>query len=731
MLATPLLEVMDRRGAWTVRRAAAKALLPDPELKVSEWAAKYRVIAGEEGAESGRWSNERAPYLTEIMDCLSPSHPCERVTVQKCAQTGLSQIATNFLFFVADQAPGPAMFIQATVDAAKDWVREKLMPAIEATPRAKKVFARQASRDEQGSTTRFKKFPGGYVLIAGANSAAALRQHTIRYMVKDDWDQWPPDVDGQGDPDKMADQRLTNFHNQGTAKVLQGSTPTIEGLSRAHAAYEVSDQRVYEVPCPHCGFRQELVWENLKFNKTAPYEARYLCAAEDCGVLIEHHHKTWMLAQGAWRATNPGPGREPGFRIYGVMSAFKSWDDLAHEHAECGGDRQKLKVFYNTSVGRPWREDGTAPPWHELMQRREAWKLRTVPAGVLIITCGVDVQGNQLRYQVIGWGVGKTSWSIDYGAILGDTGNTGLTGPWMELGRLLDRRYPDAFGRTRGIDMMAIDSGFNTQAVYDFLRPRNRRHRAIAVKGSGKPDAKLLGLPVRQEKTKGDRIKRYGIQSYPVGTWPLKSEFNGQLRLKPPEIENAPFPLGYCHFTLEHDEAFFKESTAEQLAVTTAKGKTTMAWVVKGENHYLDTRIYARAAAEHGQLRMSAMTIGDWQALIHRLEVPAAVTNPDLFSLALQRGAKPIQGLTLAPHDAAVPPNPHGAPPVTTTEDAPESEALPSQDGAAVDATQDAASRLGSETPPSGSSLDTLELPPGERAAPPERRIKVRPKPRW
>lgn len=628
----------DRRGELAVRQAFARALRRTPELTVSQWAERHRVIAAEEGAESGRWSNARVPYLAEIMDCMSPSHPCETVTVEKCAQTGFSQIVVNCLFFFADQAPGPSMLIQPTIDLARMFIRQKLNTAAEATPRIAQRFNEQKSRDEQGSSTFFKKFGGGFLLITGANSTAGLRSHTIRYMAKDEWDEWPDDIDGQGDPDGMANARLTVYRGAGLSKCLQGSTPTTESRSRTHKAYLASDQRVFEVPCPDCGHRQELIFENLKFNREAPYDARYQCQA--CGVPIAHHHKAAMLAAGSWNATTRGPGRQPGFRISGLMSPFITWDQIAQAFNLARDDQQALRVFYNTVIGRPWREEGDAPAWHVLQKRVEDWKLRTVPAGALVLTCGVDVQKDELRYQVVGWGPGMTSWAVDYGSIPGDTANTGLDGPWVELERLRVRKFPDAFGGTRAIDMMAVDAGYNTQAVYDFVR---RRPGVMAVKGMPKPDALLLAPAKKEETTQGGKLRRRGVVLWRVGTWRLKSEFYGLLRRVPPAVENADYPLGYCHYSRETEEGFFQELTAEILAPKRGpSGRTTLQWIEKGPNHYLDTRIYATAAAERVGVRR--MTIGDWQALADKLEVPSEATQADLFALALQRGAKPIAG---------------------------------------------------------------------------------------
>jgi phage terminase large subunit GpA-like protein len=49
------------------------ALLPDPDLDVSEWADEYRTLSRVSAGEPGRWRTSRTPFLKEIMDCLSPT----------------------------------------------------------------------------------------------------------------------------------------------------------------------------------------------------------------------------------------------------------------------------------------------------------------------------------------------------------------------------------------------------------------------------------------------------------------------------------------------------------------------------------------------------------------------------------------------------------------------------------------------------------------------------------
>lgn len=49
-------------------------LKPPPELTLSQWADRYRMLSAESSAEPGRWHTDKAPYQREIMDAMG--WPC-------------------------------------------------------------------------------------------------------------------------------------------------------------------------------------------------------------------------------------------------------------------------------------------------------------------------------------------------------------------------------------------------------------------------------------------------------------------------------------------------------------------------------------------------------------------------------------------------------------------------------------------------------------------------------
>lgn len=623
------------KAADTYRPAFAQGLMPDPDYRISEWAEKHRVIPAETSSMPGKWRNAVAPYLVEIMDCMSPSDPCRRVTVLKSAQSGGSEAATNVAGFVADVAPGPMLIVHPTLEAAANWDREKLTPNIEVNPRLRKKVVENKGRSG-GSTAKHKKFPGGFLALAGANSAAGLRQRSIRYLIKDDWDEWPFDVNGQGDPDKMANARQISYLNSGTAKCLEISTPTNKSTSRSYRAYyEESDQRIWKMRCPHCDEAQEFRFfplskepfrGGIKFNPQPPYDAHYVCEFNGC--IIEHHEKSKLLATGKWFAQTPGPGKHPGFKISSIFSPFVPWDDIVKAFLEAKDKPLELKTFFNLWLGEAWEERGDAPDWKRLLALREPYDPGRIPLGALLVTTAVDVQKDGFYYEVVGWSAGKTSWLMDKGFLPGDTSRAES---WLQLDTLYERGYENAWGRAFRSDMMAVDAGYNTHMVHAWVR---KKERAMAVRGVSGAQAPVLGTPTKLDVSYAGQKKKSGLRVWPVGDWQAKIEIFSYLRLEGVKEGHESDPRGYCHFHELADENYFKQLTSESLVTVAKKGKTVTEWQQTGENHFLDCRKYNLAAIE--RIGISRFTAGDWDTLAAMRNAPLETLQGDLLALATQ-----------------------------------------------------------------------------------------------
>ena len=193
------------------------------------------------------------------MDCLSATSEVEEVLLMKAAQVGGSEAILNALGYAIDHAPGPAIIVQPTVELAKRFSRQRLDPLVTDTPELAAKVAPARSRDS-GNTILSKDFPGGQLIITGANSAVGLRSMPAQYAFLDEIDGYPVDVDEEGSPIELVEARQRTFARRKRIKV---STPTIAGRSAVEAGYEASDQRRFYVPCPACEEMQPLEFARL------------------------------------------------------------------------------------------------------------------------------------------------------------------------------------------------------------------------------------------------------------------------------------------------------------------------------------------------------------------------------------------------------------------------------------------------------------------------------------
>lgn len=580
-----------------VRRPAVVAgLKPPARLSLSAWADEHFRLSVESAAAPGRW--KCLPYQIGILDAVSDP-TVTHVSVMKSARVGYSLMVSATIGYYMHMAPAPILVVQPTQEDARGFSKETIAPMLRDVPVLSAMLFEddeEAGPRDGANTITHKRFPGGVLSLVGANSGTGFRRVSRKVVIFDEVDAYPPSAGSEGDPIKLGTKRTEYYWDR---KIISGSTPLISGHSRIEELFEAGDQRVFKVPCPHCGHRDQLVFSEretgghfMQWPNGRPDLAHFVCSRNGC--VIEYKDQRPMVEKGEWHASKPFAGHA-SFHIWAAYSYSPNatWGQIATEFLEAKKlGRETLKVFCNTVLGATWKETGEAPEWERLYQRREHYPIGSVPEGVKFLTVGVDVQKDRWVYEVVGWAAGRKSWSIDAGVIPGDTANEA---EWTKLDDLLDRRYLTATGLPVQALMLAIDSGYQTQMVYQWAR----RHRnVIATKGVHTQHA-IVGSPTPVDiRLNGKRIAN-GCKVWPVGASKAKEELYGWLRLQAP-TDGSATPHGWCAFP-EHGEDFFKQLCGEQLVSTTHKrtGVKVHEWqVIPGrENHWLDSRIAARVAA--------------------------------------------------------------------------------------------------------------------------------------
>jgi len=628
-------------GSAVYRDAFRAALRPDRVYTVSEWADEHRLLSAKSASEHGRWRTARTPYLREIMDHLSPSHPATELTFVKGTQLGGSEAGYNWIGAVIDLWPAPTMLVMPTVDTAKRISKQRIAPMIEETP-ALAVKVTEAKSRDSGNTLLMKDFPGGVLVLTGANSAPGLRSMPVRFLFMDEVDAYPLDADQEGDPCVLAEKRTQTFSRR---KIFRVSSPKLRINSRIERYYDASDQRRYHVPCPHCAHEQWLRWDQVRWETRKvweitrsddgetievpadtegaterdtrdPIDAWYEC--EVCEGRVDNHHKTEMLAAGHWVALRSGSGRHPGWHLSSLYSpvGWFSWFDAVRQFllAEADISGEAMQGFQNTVLGISYDQAGDQPDESELKKHVGAHRLGgKVPRAALLLTCGVDVQGDRLEARVWGFGRGEESWLVAREIVFGSYADENT---WLALEELLFRAWPHEGGSTLKITATAVDAsdGNSTHFVRNFARKWSHCH-VIAVKGQAIAGKPILGRPTDQDVTHHGKIMRGAVKLWPMGSDTAKALIYARYRV-------AEHGSGYVHLPQGLPEDEFAQMTAEKVVTRYVKGFARREWTKQpsARNEALDCFVMALAAAHYAGIGRV-----NWD----RLE--ALLIQPDMF----------------------------------------------------------------------------------------------------
>lgn len=611
---------MRRSTLAIVAGALAAGLMPDPVIQPSSWASENVVVP--DGPFAGeRWSQDEAPYAAEILDSLALHEPCNRVTVRKSAQTGLTLVGLAWLGYIASVAPADALVVQPTQDAHQRFNREKLQRLIDSSPAVKAKISPIASRSGEGSTSAHKRFPGGGITLGIASSAAALRSATVRYVMADEVDEYPADVDNQGDPMEMLAARQISFGRDGRWKRLEISTPTLSRLSRIDAAYDEGDGRQWVCPCPHCGGDQVLKPEQVRGAEQAPFNAFIVCEVNGC--VITEADRWLMVGQGRWLAQRPWVERHRSYHVDALMSRLVTLDQFWAQEVASRENPQKRKAFLNLWCGQVYEGEGEAPAWQDLQRRAQeidSHAVGEIPAWVLFTTAGVDVQNDRLEASLWGWGVGRTSALVEHRVFMGDSSAPDV---WAELTAWWAEAKETRDGRNLNLAVTAVDSGFRPAMVHDWCRSKPG---AIAVKGAStttRTDWALSNPKTIHYTPRGKPSRRAGANRL-VGTWRMKSEIYSALEMEGPRPDGN-FPPGFAFLPTGAPDDLFQQIVSEQLVRIERKdGRVDYAWrpLPQTRNEVLDCAVYARAAAYH--LGMEQWTTQQWQDMAARAGAEAA-----------------------------------------------------------------------------------------------------------
>lgn len=585
-----------------LRGIFSKGLRLTPKTSVSQWADNFRMLPST-SAEPGRWHTDRAPYQRAIMDAFTEPG-IFKVVVKSASQIGKSDIMNNVIGRFAHLDPCAIMLMQPTLMDAEDYSKSRIAAMIEATPVLRNVFKEVKSRST-GNTILTKYFPGGRLVITGANSPSQLASKAIRILLCDEVDRFPDSAGSEGDPVDLAAKRMTTFWNR-----VMGlfSTPTIKGVSRIDDEYLAGTQEEWQHECPCCGeyslvthrhiiCDHEVSLDRKKEKQVIIHSVRWCCPK--CGCISDE--ATVKKARQKFVMNNP-KALETGVRSFHVncfASPWIKWATVMEEWYKAEGDPEREKVVYNTRFGESYERKGNFESEEIFLNRREKYSAE-LPEGVLFLTAAVDTQDNRLEYEIAGWGPGEERWGITKGIILGIPDELET---WDKLDAVLDKQYTFADGRSLNVARTFIDTGghYSTEVKNYCFRKRHRRR--YAIKGSSTPGQNVLASV--------SKIKLGGRATIPmqiIGTDSAKQYIMERLSITEPGAKYMHYPLDQQEDTGNpvlnnrgYNQTYFKGLISEELEPTKKNGQIVYRWVniaSDKRNEPLDLAVYNLACMQ-------------------------------------------------------------------------------------------------------------------------------------
>jgi phage terminase large subunit GpA-like protein len=671
-----------------VNRLREKVLRPPPRMSIPDWADTYRHLSSSVGAVGGRWQTHRVEVARGPM--MAVTEPgVEIVSVMSCTQIMKTEVLLNTLGYFAHLDPCPILLLEPKDEMAQAFSKERFGPMVSSSPALRDLFDTRTRNSED--TILNKRFPGGFLAMTSAGSPTNLAMRAIRVVLEDEVDKYETTKEGDPIL-LAEERTSTFRDSAVKIRACSPTWEDGSRIYKSWRESDQRRPYVCCPACGHeqtLGFFTHVHWEKHGEGEERTHEHKPETAAihcEACGVeWSESDRLKMMTTKGAirWFQTRPFvcgckdehgeprmdrqdpmtdrlwewdadnqigyalckhcgkravSNRHAGYTASKLYSPFISVVALVMKWLEAKDDPESKQTFYNTQLGMPFKAETIKDAnFHELAQRAEIYDETDrfkLPAGVVALTAGVDVQPGsntslgRLECEVVGWGLGEESWSVETKVFDGDPAQPYV---WKELDDYLLSAFPHEAGFNMGVMAACIDSGgHNTNEVYAFARPRMGRN-IWAIKGASDRSGQWSPIWPGSEKEKQHKKFRVGFRPIILGVNAAKEAIRQRL------LVAKPGP-GYCHFPVGRPDGWYEQLTSEDLVKETKAGITIRSWKPKPgrRNEALDCRVYAYSAL-HGLYRTRKFSLvrAAERLRLHVAKVVPEATLPAREALAV------------------------------------------------------------------------------------------------
>lgn len=608
---TEIITPTETDAAWIID-AFQRRPTKRKNIDIPEYSETTIIPAGK--YTDAQFRLDRAPYVKEPLEMLSPGSNIQEVRLMFPAQSGKTTSGELFVMYYIEIIPSEIMHVDSNADQCRIWFNTRISPRATRKGIQFRAQTEEKKSRRSGNTMYAKEFDGGNLDLASALSAAQLASKTKRIIHACEVDRWREELGPEGLTWEIMHARTQAWGDQ--RKILAESTPTTYESSLIWPLYEAGDQRQFWVKCPLCKEPQILelyaekkygLYYETKAGRIDIESICYICPA--CGKSWKEYRKQSTLNTGKWKpqvkAKTPYIA---SYNINGIYSPFLTWFEIVETHNNIGGNFKRQQSFDNLKMGRPSKETGVRPKAERIYEMKGIYHAGEVPPGVLFLTIGADVQQGskqdkdnppRIELEILGTGPGYRSWSIDYMRIEGPVHNP-FSGAWEKLHQWAletGLTFKSKDGKKFKPVLVFIDSGDGnlTSTVYRFTQ---RWNNTFPIKGTG-----TLKAPEKGDQFTKENFSRYrysviadGLILYTIATNFYKTMIYNNLKIKriPGEIQSP----GFCDFPFEYGqvgtdyEKYFSMLTAEE------KLKDGSFHAGGRRNEALDCRVYALCAAD-------------------------------------------------------------------------------------------------------------------------------------
>lgn len=377
---------------------------PEPELEEGDdgqplaplaWAERHRRI-DDQPFSLERFKPLREPY--------NDDHPFQ--VNQKCAQAGVSEMAITKAIHALDvgaaywgtgKAGLNVAYLFPTRAALSDFSKERFGALPSESEHLENLFS--SGYDDVG----FKQAGASYLYLRGTHSKKSLKSFPADFLVLDEYDEMDPVAVA------MADKRLRASL---VKRKLVLSTPMLPGRG-IHELYLQSDQRVWEVPCPHCGAWQEMdFWRDVyadgvgyeewrHWDTERLWQATFTVMCQTCGGALDR------FADGRWIARRPEITRIRGYHIPPLAFPSVGLAELAVK--AISDNPEEIAELYRSDLGLPYEAGGSKVTDTMLALLSTDLEHGELPTGATWkqTTMGVDVGKGRFFYRISSTGPDK------------------------------------------------------------------------------------------------------------------------------------------------------------------------------------------------------------------------------------------------------------------------------------------------------------------------------------